>query len=208
MLRGKNLQYNVLYQEAINCVEEGMASEYSFKVAISALREARIKILGAKKSAVNALKLETTVSTCYQDEKKPGSQMILTQMIFNLHCLESPPPTIDAIYPLFYHTINPNTLKVDLLHPLQLDGWPVEDTEGLCEAMDKAIARNEFPSICFRIATHSACTVLKYEDQVDSFSEKTMIEIKKQYAVFDAKVLSKIPIEPLKDKKKGLGKPR
>ncbi|KAF5957545.1 hypothetical protein HYC85_004770 [Camellia sinensis] len=73
---GKNSQYNVLYQEAINCVEEGMASEYSFKVALSALREARIKILGAKKIAVNALKLETTVSTCYQDEnKQPGSQV-------------------------------------------------------------------------------------------------------------------------------------
>lgn len=73
--RGKNSQYNVLYQEAINCVEEGMASEYSFKVALSALREARIKILGAKKIAVNALKLETTVSTCYQDENKRGSQV-------------------------------------------------------------------------------------------------------------------------------------
>ncbi|KAL7259052.1 hypothetical protein ACSBR1_005037 [Camellia fascicularis] len=42
----------------------------------------------------------------------------------------------------------------------------------------------------------------KYEDQVDSFGEKAMIEIKKQYAVFDAKVLSKIPRGPLKDKKK------
>ena len=42
----------------------------------------------------------------------------------------------------------------------------------------------------------------KYEDQVDSFGEKAMIDIKKQYAVFDAKVLSKIPRGPLKDKKK------
>ncbi|GFY97383.1 VIRB2-interacting protein 2 [Actinidia rufa] len=42
----------------------------------------------------------------------------------------------------------------------------------------------------------------KYENQVDSFGEKAMIEIKKQYAVFDAKVLSKIPRGPLKDKKK------
>ncbi|KAF5730040.1 hypothetical protein HS088_TW20G00410 [Tripterygium wilfordii] len=42
----------------------------------------------------------------------------------------------------------------------------------------------------------------KYEDQVDSFAEKAMAEIKKQYAVFDAKVLSKIPRRPLKDKKK------
>ncbi|XP_039126248.1 reticulon-like protein B2 [Dioscorea cayenensis subsp. rotundata] len=41
----------------------------------------------------------------------------------------------------------------------------------------------------------------KYEDKVDAFAEKAMIEIKKQYAVFDAKVLSKIPRGPLKDKK-------
>ncbi|XP_023917403.1 reticulon-like protein B1 isoform X2 [Quercus suber] len=42
----------------------------------------------------------------------------------------------------------------------------------------------------------------KYDDQVDSFAEKAMVEIKKQYAVFDAKVLSKIPKGPLKEKKK------
>ena len=42
----------------------------------------------------------------------------------------------------------------------------------------------------------------KYEDKVDSFSEKAIIEIKKQYAVFDEKVLSKIPKGPLKEKKK------
>ncbi|CAK9137014.1 unnamed protein product [Ilex paraguariensis] len=42
----------------------------------------------------------------------------------------------------------------------------------------------------------------KYEDQVDSFAEKAMVEIKKHYAVFDVKVLSKIPRGPLKDKKK------
>lgn len=41
----------------------------------------------------------------------------------------------------------------------------------------------------------------KYEDQVDAFGEKAMIELKKQYAVFDEKVLSKIPRGPLKDKK-------
>lgn len=41
----------------------------------------------------------------------------------------------------------------------------------------------------------------KYEDQVDSFAEKAMFEIKKQYAVFDAKVLSKLPKGPFKDKK-------
>ncbi|XWS50428.1 hypothetical protein CRYUN_Cryun12cG0086900 [Craigia yunnanensis] len=41
----------------------------------------------------------------------------------------------------------------------------------------------------------------KYEDKVDSFSEKAIVEIKKQYAVFDEKVLSKIPKGPLKEKK-------
>ncbi|KAG5593296.1 hypothetical protein H5410_043810 [Solanum commersonii] len=42
----------------------------------------------------------------------------------------------------------------------------------------------------------------KYEDQVDAFAEKALHELKKQYVVFDAKVLSKIPRGPLKDKKK------
>lgn len=41
----------------------------------------------------------------------------------------------------------------------------------------------------------------KYEGQVDSFSEKATIKIKKTYAVFDEKVLSKIPKGPSKDKK-------
>ncbi|GMI95475.1 reticulon 3, Reticulan like protein B3 [Hibiscus trionum] len=42
----------------------------------------------------------------------------------------------------------------------------------------------------------------KYEDKVDPFAEKAWHEIKKQYAVFDEKVLSKIPRGPLKEKKK------
>ncbi|XP_028774800.1 reticulon-like protein B1 [Neltuma alba] len=42
----------------------------------------------------------------------------------------------------------------------------------------------------------------KYEDQVDAFAEKATAEMKKHYAVFDAKVLSKIPKGPLKDRKK------
>ncbi|KAH7658243.1 Reticulon domain-containing protein [Dioscorea alata] len=41
----------------------------------------------------------------------------------------------------------------------------------------------------------------KYDDKIDALAEKAMIEIKKQYAVFDAKVLSKIPKGPLKNKK-------
>jgi len=42
----------------------------------------------------------------------------------------------------------------------------------------------------------------KYEDEVDAFAGKAMIELKKQYAVFNDKVVSKIPIGPLKQKKK------
>ncbi|XP_042036631.1 reticulon-like protein B4 [Salvia splendens] len=41
----------------------------------------------------------------------------------------------------------------------------------------------------------------KYEDKVNFYGEKALAEFKKQYAVFDAKVLSKIP-RALKDKKK------
>ncbi|KAL7608776.1 hypothetical protein Lser_V15G09943 [Lactuca serriola] len=44
----------------------------------------------------------------------------------------------------------------------------------------------------------------KYEDKIDPLAEKALIEIKKQYAVFDAKVLCKIPrsMKELKAKKK------
>ncbi|KAJ4910104.1 Reticulon-like protein B2 [Raphanus sativus] len=42
----------------------------------------------------------------------------------------------------------------------------------------------------------------KYEDKVDSYGEKAMAELKKQYDVLDAKVLSKIPRGPLENKKK------
>ncbi|XP_027335805.1 reticulon-like protein B1 [Abrus precatorius] len=41
----------------------------------------------------------------------------------------------------------------------------------------------------------------KYEDKIDPLAEKAAVEIKKQYAVFDAKVLSKIPKGPLQGKK-------
>ncbi|CAL4959103.1 unnamed protein product [Urochloa decumbens] len=41
----------------------------------------------------------------------------------------------------------------------------------------------------------------KYEDQIDSYGEKGWVEVKKQYAVFDEKVLSKVPRGPAKDKK-------
>ncbi|XP_050375874.1 reticulon-like protein B2 [Argentina anserina] len=41
----------------------------------------------------------------------------------------------------------------------------------------------------------------KYDHKIDPLAEKAMFEIKKQYAVFDAKVLSKIPRGALKGKK-------
>ncbi|KAM2227764.1 hypothetical protein ACFXTI_014538 [Malus domestica] len=41
----------------------------------------------------------------------------------------------------------------------------------------------------------------KYDDQVDAVAEKALTEMKKQYAVFDAKVLSKIPRGQTKAKK-------
>ncbi|KAI4376132.1 hypothetical protein MLD38_013923 [Melastoma candidum] len=41
----------------------------------------------------------------------------------------------------------------------------------------------------------------KHEDKVDPLAEKAMIEIKKHYAVVGAKILSKIPMGPLKEKK-------
>ncbi|KAL4570730.1 hypothetical protein LXL04_026391 [Taraxacum kok-saghyz] len=44
----------------------------------------------------------------------------------------------------------------------------------------------------------------KYEDKIDPLAEKALIEIKKQYAVLDAKVLCKIPrsMKELKEKKR------
>lgn len=38
----------------------------------------------------------------------------------------------------------------------------------------------------------------KYENKIDSFAEKAAVELKKQYAMFDAKVLRKIPRGPSK----------
>ncbi|KAK9075366.1 hypothetical protein SSX86_003689 [Deinandra increscens subsp. villosa] len=40
----------------------------------------------------------------------------------------------------------------------------------------------------------------RYEDKVDAFGEKAEAEIKKQYAIFNVKVLSKIPVGALKHK--------
>lgn len=55
--------------------------------------------------------------------------------------------------------------------------------------------------ICF-VVLHTVPVVYeKYEDEIEAFAEKAQAEIKKQYVVFDAKVLSKIPKGPLKDKK-------
>ncbi|KAK4436261.1 Reticulon-like protein B5 [Sesamum alatum] len=55
--------------------------------------------------------------------------------------------------------------------------------------------------ICFVLLHTVPVLYEKYEDQVDAFAEKAEAELKKQYAVFNAKVLSKIPRGPLKDKK-------
>jgi hypothetical protein len=41
----------------------------------------------------------------------------------------------------------------------------------------------------------------KYEDQIDSHGEKAWVGIRKQYAVFYANVLSKVPRGLVKDKK-------
>jgi len=41
----------------------------------------------------------------------------------------------------------------------------------------------------------------KYDDKVDAFGEKAMIELKKYYTIVDEKYLSKIPKGPLKNKK-------
>ncbi|KAL7108330.1 hypothetical protein ACP275_06G105500 [Erythranthe tilingii] len=55
--------------------------------------------------------------------------------------------------------------------------------------------------ICFVLLHTVPLLYEKYDDQIDAFAEKAEVELKKQYAVFDAKVLSKIPKGPLKDKK-------
>ncbi|KAL0318063.1 UNVERIFIED_CONTAM: Reticulon-like protein B1 [Sesamum angustifolium] len=55
--------------------------------------------------------------------------------------------------------------------------------------------------ICkFCFVAHCTCAFEKYEDKVDAFAEKAEAELKKQYAVFNVKVLSKIPKGPLKAK--------
>ncbi|XP_022140805.1 reticulon-like protein B1 isoform X2 [Momordica charantia] len=56
--------------------------------------------------------------------------------------------------------------------------------------------------ICFVLLHTVPVLYEKYEDQVDPIAEKALIELKKQYAVFDAKVLSKIPKGPLQQNKK------
>jgi hypothetical protein len=57
------------------------------------------------------------------------------------------------------------------------------------------------PSAVFVVLYTVPVMYEKYEDKVDGYSEKAMIELKKYYAIFDEKCLSKIPKGPLKDKK-------
>lgn len=53
------------------------------------------------------------------------------------------------------------------------------------------------------VLLHSAPLIYeKHEDQIDAVAEKAWIEFKKQYAVFNEKVLSKIPKGPVKEKKR------
>ncbi|KAL0299614.1 UNVERIFIED_CONTAM: Reticulon-like protein B1 [Sesamum radiatum] len=54
--------------------------------------------------------------------------------------------------------------------------------------------------ICFVLLLTVPVLYEKYEDKVDAFAEKAEAELKKQYAVFNVKVLSKIPKGPLKAK--------
>ncbi|KAK6143215.1 hypothetical protein DH2020_023563 [Rehmannia glutinosa] len=54
---------------------------------------------------------------------------------------------------------------------------------------------------CFVLLLSVPMLYEKYEDQIDSFAEKAEAELKKKYVVFNAKVLSKIPKGPFKDKK-------
>ncbi|XAR71679.1 hypothetical protein NMG60_11018064 [Bertholletia excelsa] len=65
-------------------------------------------------------------------------------------------------------------------------------------------------SSCSLLTLLYACFVLlhsvpklyeKYEDEVDPLAEKALAEFKKHYAVFDARVLNKIPAGPVKEKK-------
>ncbi|CAA2969816.1 reticulon B2 [Olea europaea subsp. europaea] len=55
--------------------------------------------------------------------------------------------------------------------------------------------------ICFVLLHTVPVLYEKYEDKVDAFAEKAEAEFEKQYAVFNVKVLSKIPKGPLKGKK-------
>lgn len=54
--------------------------------------------------------------------------------------------------------------------------------------------------ICFVLLHTVPYLYDKFEDKVDAFGEKAEAEIKKQYAVFSVKVLSKIPVGALKAK--------
>ncbi|XP_010544774.1 PREDICTED: reticulon-like protein B6 [Tarenaya hassleriana] len=54
--------------------------------------------------------------------------------------------------------------------------------------------------ICFVLLHTVPVLYEKHEDKVDPMAEKAFVELKKQYGVLDEKVLSKIPIGPLKAK--------
>ncbi|KAK4357460.1 hypothetical protein RND71_023070 [Anisodus tanguticus] len=80
------------------------------------------------------------------------------------------------------------------------------DSEDEKKAVEKVHYSDTTPSvpiymIRFELNKKSFDHDLFYEDKVDAFAEKAEAEIKKQYVVFDANVLSKIPRGPLKGKK-------
>ena len=58
-----------------------------------------------------------------------------------------------------------------------------------------------FPAAVFVVLYTVPVLYEKYDDKVDAFAEKAMIELKKYYAIVDEKYLSKIPKGPLKNKK-------
>lgn len=63
---------------------------------------------------------------------------------------------------------------------------------------------NDFLNILFAafVLLHTVPVLYdKYEDKIDPLAEKALIEFKKQYAVFDAKVLSKVLSKIPKGKK-------
>ncbi|KAI5019835.1 hypothetical protein ZWY2020_044723 [Hordeum vulgare] len=81
-----------------------------------------------------------------------------------------------------------------LLYDVIAGSWILSALDSCCN----------FPTLFYIVfMVHYIVFVLykKYEDKIDAFGEKAMVELKKYYAIFDEKCLSKIPKGPSKDKK-------